>query len=217
MQVSFTALLNTISAYWHIAGVIFIVIVLLAVPDNHQSLGYVFGETVNASGFGNPDMNFSSPIFWYVFATGLLMAQYTITGFDASAHMAEETNQASRMAAVGMYMSVVVSVDLRLHPARAVTLAIPSTEGAVENLGIARPLDLDRVDEPELGRGAALHLRRRAVLLRDGVADLGVADAVRVLARRRRPRPPALAAGRQEPRAAELPCVAIAVLARPRR
>ena len=53
MRVSFTALLNTISAYWHIAGVIFIVIVLLFVPDNHQSLGYVFGETVNASGFGN--------------------------------------------------------------------------------------------------------------------------------------------------------------------
>ena len=97
MKVSFTAFLNTISAYWHIAGVIFIVIVLLFVPDNHQSLGYVFGETVNASGFGDATMNFSSPIFWYVFATGLLMAQYTITGFDASAHMAEETTQASRM------------------------------------------------------------------------------------------------------------------------
>ena len=123
MRVSFTALLNTISAYWHIAGVIFIVIVLLAVPDNHQSLGYVFSETVNASGFGNPEMNFSSPIFWYVFATGLLMAQYTITGFDASAHMAEETNQASRMAAVGMYMSVVVSVIFGFILLVAVTLA----------------------------------------------------------------------------------------------
>src|SRR5215213_7409418 len=53
LRVSFTALLNTISAYWHIAGVLFIVAVLLFVPDNHQSLGYVFGETVNASGFGN--------------------------------------------------------------------------------------------------------------------------------------------------------------------
>ena len=139
MQVSFTALLNTISAYWHIAGVIFIVIVLLAVPDNHQSLGYVFGETVNASGFGNPEMNFSSPVFWYVFATGLLMAQYTITGFDASAHMAEETNQASRMAAVGMYMSVVVSVIFGFILLVAVTLAIPSTDGAVENLGFLVP------------------------------------------------------------------------------
>ena len=35
------------------AGVAFIVIVLIVVPDNHQALGYVFGETVNASGFGN--------------------------------------------------------------------------------------------------------------------------------------------------------------------
>ena len=52
-QVSITALLNTISAYWHMAGVAFIVLVLIIVPDNHQSLGYVFGETVNASGFGN--------------------------------------------------------------------------------------------------------------------------------------------------------------------
>ena len=52
LKVSITALLNTISAYWHMAGVLFIVIVLIVVPDNHQSLGYVFGETVNDSGFG---------------------------------------------------------------------------------------------------------------------------------------------------------------------
>ena len=98
------------------AGVAFIVLVLIVVPDKHQSLGYVFGETINNSGFSR-HTNFGSLVFWYVFGLGLLMAQYTITGFDASAHMAEETNQASRMAAVGMYMSVVVSVDLRLHPA----------------------------------------------------------------------------------------------------
>ena len=30
-------------------------------------------------------------MFWFVFGLGLLMAQYTITGFDASARMAEET------------------------------------------------------------------------------------------------------------------------------
>jgi amino acid transporter len=139
MRVSVTALLNTVSAYWHIGGVIFIVAVLLLVPDNHQSLGYVFGETVNASGFGSAGDNFSSPVFWYVFATGLLMAQYTITGFDASAHMAEETQQASRMAAVGMYMSVVVSVIFGFILLVAVTLAVPSTNGAIENIGFLVP------------------------------------------------------------------------------
>ena len=107
-RVSVTAALNTISAWWHIAGVLLIVGILIVVPDNHQSAGYVFGETINNSGFSGA--NFGDLMFLYVFGIGLLMAQYTITGYDASAHMAEETNQASRMAAIGMVMSVVVSV-----------------------------------------------------------------------------------------------------------
>ena len=52
-QVSITAMLNTVSAYWHMAGVAFIVLVLIIVPDHHQSFGYVFGETVNNSGYGS--------------------------------------------------------------------------------------------------------------------------------------------------------------------
>ena len=67
------------------------------------------------------------------------MAQYTITGFDASAHMAEETQQASRVAAVGMYMSVVASVVFGFILLVAVTFAIPSTDGAIENLGFIVP------------------------------------------------------------------------------
>ena len=139
MNVSITSMLNTISAYWHMVGVVVIVAILLIVPDNHRSLGYVFGETVNATGFGGGTSSWGSLVFWYVFATGLLMAQYTITGFDASAHLAEETKNASRGAAVGMYMSVVASVIFGFILLVAVTLAIPSTEGAVENLGFLVP------------------------------------------------------------------------------
>ena len=83
-------------------GVAVIVGVLIVVPDNHQSFSYVFTETVNNSGFGNRDRHFSHLAFWFVFGLGLLMSQYTITGFDASAHTAEETQNASRGAAVGM-------------------------------------------------------------------------------------------------------------------
>jgi amino acid transporter len=139
MNVNITALLNKISAYWHMAGVAVIVGILLIVPDNHQSLGYAFGETVNATGFGTGTENFGSFVFIYVFLTGLLMAQYTITGFDASAHLAEETRNASRAAAVGMYMSVVVSVIFGFILLLAVTLAIPSTAGAVENIAFIVP------------------------------------------------------------------------------
>ena len=202
-QVSVTALLNTISAYWHMAGVAFIVLVLIIVPDNHQSIGYVFGETVNVSGYGSAADNFSNPAFWFVFGLGLLLSQYTITGFDASAHMAEETRQASRQAAIGMYMAVVVSVVFGWILLLAVTFAIPSTEGALENIGVRRAVDLGGVDESDLGGGAALHLRRRAVLLRHRVRDLGVADDVRLLSRPGRPGTPALEQGRLEPRPAQ--------------
>jgi amino acid transporter len=138
-RVRVTALLNTVSAYWHMAGVAFIVLVLIIVPDRHQSLSYVFTETVNNSGFGDGVTGFSHLIFWFVFGLGLLMAQYTITGFDASAHLAEETREASRGAAVGMYMSVVASVIFGWILLLAVTFSIPSTEGALENIGVVVP------------------------------------------------------------------------------
>jgi amino acid transporter len=133
-DIRITSGLNTISAYWHMLGVAFIVGVLIIVPDRHQSVSYVFTERVNNTGFGGDDTAFTSPAFWLVLGLGLLMAQYTITGFDASAHTAEETQGASRMAAVGMYMSVIASVVFGWILLLAVTFAIPSTEGAIEQI-----------------------------------------------------------------------------------
>ena len=134
-RVNVTAALNTVSAWWHIAGVLVIVAILIVVPDDHQSVGYVFGETINNSGFSGA--NFGDFMFLYVFGIGLLMAQYTITGYDASAHMSEETNQASRMAAIGMVMSVVVSVVFGFLLLLAVTFAIPDTQGVIDAGGYA--------------------------------------------------------------------------------
>src|SRR5256885_2138704 len=66
----------------------------------------------------------------YVFLPGLVMAKYTITGYDASAHMSEETRQASRGAAWGIVMSVVVSVIFGFLLLVAVTFAVPDDKGA---------------------------------------------------------------------------------------
>ena len=93
-NIRITSALNMISAWWHMVGVVLIVGVLIIVPDQHQSLSYVFTETVNNSGYGGGTTTFSNPSFWFVFGLGLLMSQYTITGFDASAHTAEETHKA---------------------------------------------------------------------------------------------------------------------------
>jgi amino acid transporter len=133
-NVRITSGLNMISAWWHMVGVVVIVGILIIVPNDHQSVSYVFTERVNNSGFGGSTTSFSSLAFWLVLGLGLLLAQYTITGFDASAHTAEETQNASRGAAVGMYMSVVASVIFGWILLLAVTFAIPSTEGALETV-----------------------------------------------------------------------------------
>src|SRR5690242_2627731 len=123
-KVSITAALNTFSAWWHMIGVATIVLILIIVPDHHQSAGYVFGQTINNTGLGGTTTH--GLIYIYVFLTGLLLSQYTITGYDASAHMSEETRSASLGAAWGMVMSVVVSVVFGFLLLVAVTFAIPA-------------------------------------------------------------------------------------------
>jgi len=123
------AALNSISAWWHMVGVAIIVLVLAIVPDHHQSATFVFTKTLNASGFSGT--NFTSATFWFVFGIGLLMAQYTYTGYDASAHMSEETRKASRAAALGVVMSVVMSVIFGFILLVAVTFAIPDVQGTI--------------------------------------------------------------------------------------
>jgi amino acid transporter len=123
------ALINSISAWWHMAGVAVIVLVLVVVPDHHQSASFVFTRTINESGFSGH--NFSSLTFWFVFGIGLLMAQYTYTGYDASAHMSEETRKASRAAALGVVMSVAMSIVFGWILLLAVTFAVPDVAGTI--------------------------------------------------------------------------------------
>jgi amino acid transporter len=137
LGVNILALLNSISAWWHMAGVLVIVAILIIVPDHHQSFSFVFGETINNSGFSGS--GWGQPVFWFVFGIGLLMSQYTITGFDASAHMSEETRAASRSAAWGIVMSIVVSVLFGFILLVAVTFAVPDVKGTLDAVGNAVP------------------------------------------------------------------------------
>ncbi|MEV6527541.1 amino acid permease [Longispora sp. NPDC051575] len=120
--VSLVRLLSDISAWWHIVGVAVIVGVLVFAPDQHKSLGDVFTETYNATGWTGP---FAAV---YAFLMGLLMAQYTFTGYDASAHVAEETKDAARTAPRGIVSSVVVSLVAGFVLLVAVTAAIQDYE-----------------------------------------------------------------------------------------
>jgi amino acid transporter len=127
-------MVSAVSVYWHLIGAAVIVIALAVVPAHHQSASYVFTQTVNNSGFGGG--GWGSATFFMVFAIGSIgMAQYTLVGYDASAHMAEETHEASRSAAVGMVMAVVVSVIAGFVLLLAMTFAVPSKTGVQGHFG----------------------------------------------------------------------------------
>jgi amino acid transporter len=79
--------------------------------------------TGEAGGNVWPDPFSSSP--YYIMVLGLLHVVYTKTGFDASAHMAEETDHAARAVPQGTLLSVVVSAVLGYIMVCAIVLAIP--------------------------------------------------------------------------------------------
>ncbi|MGH8966578.1 MAG: amino acid permease, partial [Actinomycetes bacterium] len=45
------AILNNISVWWHVAGAAFIILILILIPDSHQSMDFVFTERINNSGY----------------------------------------------------------------------------------------------------------------------------------------------------------------------
>ena len=101
----FLALMNHISVGWHLIGVAVVIGLLIFVPTHHQSLSFVFGQRINNNGaFGGSTSGLG---FWFlVLPVGFLLAMYTQTGYDASAHTAEETRGAAKAAAQGVWRSV---------------------------------------------------------------------------------------------------------------
>ena len=122
------ALFNNISVFWHCVGVLVIIGILIIVPDNHQSADFVFTERINNSGF-------AMGMYWfYILPTGLLLTMYTVTGYDASAHVAEETRDAEISAAKGVWQSVALSALIGWFVLLAITFAA-SDVGAVNDGG----------------------------------------------------------------------------------
>jgi amino acid transporter len=98
------AALNNVSVWWHVFGAALIIIILIITPTEHQSLKWMFTTQINNSGFAN-----GNTYWFYVLPLGFLLTQYTITGFDASAHLSEETQDAHVAAAKGIWKSIFYS------------------------------------------------------------------------------------------------------------
>ena len=176
-------------------GVAVIVVILIAVPSHHASLSYVFGHRANNSGLQRTGM------FWfYVLPLGFLLTMYTITGYDASAHVSEETHGADDVGAEGRLAVGLLLGDRRLDRAARDHVRGPRSV-TTDDLQGRLPGAHDLQDRAELGRGQGRDpdLDRRAAVLRDGVRHERLADDVRVLARRRRARAQPVAPARPEP------------------
>jgi amino acid permease (GABA permease) len=92
--------INTFSTWWQVIAPAVIMITIVAKAPTRQHADFVFTYFNNNSGWSSHA---------YVAVVGLLQAQFTLTGFDSSAHMSEETQNAEISGPVGMVMAVVVS------------------------------------------------------------------------------------------------------------
>ncbi len=149
------ALLNEVSVYWHIIGVVVIAALLAIFGQYHNPVSFFFDHTVSVTpweassaeiaGRSVPalvvgDWKIASPLFALfpglaalyksapfalVFVLALLQAQWTYTGYDASAHAAEETVMARKNTAWGVFLSVAVSAVVGYMLLLILTWCIP--------------------------------------------------------------------------------------------
>jgi amino acid transporter len=119
--VKLVAWLNDLSVIVHIIGVLAIITTVFFLAPL-QPVSFLLSTSHHSS--------FHTPYIW-LFLLGLLQAQWTYTGFDASAHMAEETREARRTAPWGIVLSVGVSGFTGYALLLSLTLAIRSLPAAL--------------------------------------------------------------------------------------
>ena len=128
------AMFNNVSVFWHVLGVAVIIAILILVPDDHQSVDFVFTETLNNTGLFNGET--SGLGFWfYVLPLGFLLTMYTQTGYDASAHISEETRGAALGAAKGVWRSVFWAGLIGWFVLLAITFAATNVTAVNDGLG----------------------------------------------------------------------------------
>ncbi|MEI8050869.1 MAG: amino acid permease [Actinomycetes bacterium] len=124
--VSVVSIFADVSAWWHLGGVAVIVVVLMVVPSHHLGVSDLT-TYYNNTGWTGPHVGI------YVFMIGLLLAQYTIGGYDASAHLAEETHHAETAPSKAILRSIYVSVAAGFLLNLAMTLTLPAVGSAEYN------------------------------------------------------------------------------------
>ncbi|KAI7820544.1 APC amino acid permease [Gamsiella multidivaricata] len=111
---------SLVSVFIHIVGTIVIIIVVLAGAPKLQTAKFVFTDFEDHTGYTTSSS--ASPVF--VFLLGLLQSQWSMLGYDASAHMSEETEKSYVNGPRGILLSIFASVLIGLGLALALTFGI---------------------------------------------------------------------------------------------
>jgi amino acid transporter len=135
--INVVAFLNQVSVWWHIVFVLLIAgaLFVLGTQDTARDAGLTLFAIEPQDTLGSWDNTFGPISFKYgaavtyplVFALffSLLQANWTYTGYDASAHVAEETVGARVASAWGIFLSVAVSAVVGFIFLLALTLRLP--------------------------------------------------------------------------------------------
>ena len=133
--ISLVSLLNQVSVWWHIVIVAAVVILVFIAGKPDQSGLQLFAiEPLDKAGSWDNNLGFAhltyGPAVSYpiilAFFFSLLQANWTYTGYDASAHVAEETVGARVSSAWGIFLSVAVSAIVGFVFLLALTTHLPS-------------------------------------------------------------------------------------------
>ena len=94
---------------------------VLRPATTHASLGTVFTDTVNNTG-SSAERPAARGSCFYVLPLSAILTQYTITGYDASAHLSEETQERGQRRGQGHLAVDLLLGHRRLDPAAVVPL-----------------------------------------------------------------------------------------------
>ncbi|XP_031385665.1 amino-acid permease BAT1-like isoform X2 [Punica granatum] len=103
LPISVLSFFGQIAAAWNLLGVVVLMILIPSVAKQKASAEFVFTHFNTDNGEGIDSKA-------YIFVLGLLMSQYTLTGYDASAHMTEETKNADTNGPRGIISSIAISI-----------------------------------------------------------------------------------------------------------
>ena len=126
---------NNFAAVWQVTTTIAIIVAVISMPgrDPDVPLGWVWTQPYNSTGFD--DKNFG-----YVCLIGLLSALFAFSGYEAGAHMAEETTNSSVSSPWGIVATCAMVAACGLAYILGLLYATPSIMGVKYAQWVRMPL-----------------------------------------------------------------------------